>query len=74
MGGRAALAGFGSSRPNDPATGRALGGHATLFRNHAATDPVFQPLPPAMLALQQRIKQALDPHALFNPGRLYPEL
>jgi glycolate oxidase FAD binding subunit len=52
----------------------ALGGHATLFRNHAATDPVFQPLPPAMLALQQRIKQALDPHALFNPGRMYPEL
>ena len=52
----------------------ALGGHATLFRNHAATDPVFQPLPPAMLALHQRVKQALDPHALFNPGRLYPEL
>jgi len=52
----------------------ALGGHATLFRNHTATDSVFQPLPPAMLALHQRIKQALDPHAVFNPGRLYPEL
>ena len=52
----------------------ALGGHATLFRNHTATDSVFQPLPPAMLALQQRIKQALDPHAIFNRGRLYPEL
>jgi len=52
----------------------ALGGHATLFRNHTATDSVFQPLAPAMLALQQRIKQALDPHAVFNPGRLYPEL
>jgi glycolate oxidase FAD binding subunit len=52
----------------------ALGGHATLFRNHAAADSVFQPLAPAMLALQQRIKQALDPHAIFNPGRLYPEL
>jgi glycolate oxidase FAD binding subunit len=52
----------------------ALGGHATLFRNHTATDSVFQPLPPAMLALQQRIKQALDPHAVFNRGRLYPEL
>ncbi|OYY94349.1 MAG: glycolate oxidase subunit GlcE [Hydrogenophilales bacterium 28-61-23] len=52
----------------------ALGGHATLFRNHAGVDEVFQPLQPAMLALHQRVKQALDPHAVFNPGRLYPEL
>ena len=52
----------------------ALGGHATLFRNHTATDSVFQPLPAAMLALHQRIKHALDPHAVFNRGRLYPEL
>jgi glycolate oxidase FAD binding subunit len=52
----------------------ALGGHATLFRGHAGAGEVFQPLPPAMLALQQRIKQALDPHAIFNRGRLYPEL
>jgi len=52
----------------------ALGGHATLFRGHAGAGEIFQPLPPAMLALQQRIKHALDPHAVFNRGRLYPEL
>jgi FAD/FMN-containing dehydrogenase len=27
-----------------------------------------------MLALQQRLKQSFDPHGVFNPGRLYPEL
>jgi glycolate oxidase FAD binding subunit len=52
----------------------ALGGHATLFRNHKDCEEVFQPLPPAMLALHQRIKRALDPHGIFNPGRLYAEL
>ena len=52
----------------------ALGGHATLFRGHDGSAEVFQALAPAMLALQQRVKQALDPDALFNPGRLYPGL
>ncbi len=51
----------------------ALGGHATLFRNHDDGE-VFQPLAPALLALHQRIKRALDPHAIFNPGRLYEAL
>ena len=52
----------------------ALGGHATLFRNHTAADLVFQPLPAAMLALHQRVKKSLDPHGIFNPGHLYAEL
>jgi len=52
----------------------ALGGHATLFRGHDGAAAVFHPLPPALLALHQRVKQALDPDGLFNPGRLYPEL
>jgi glycolate oxidase FAD binding subunit len=52
----------------------ALGGYATLFRNHHGAGEVFQPLPPAMLALHQRVKQALDPHGIFNPGRLYEGL
>jgi glycolate oxidase FAD binding subunit len=51
----------------------ALGGHATLFRGHDG-GAVFQPLPPALLALHQRVKQALDPHGIFNPGRLYESL
>ncbi len=52
----------------------ALGGHATLFRGHDGKGEVFHPLPPAMMALHKRVKQALDPHGLFNPGRLYQGL
>jgi glycolate dehydrogenase FAD-binding subunit len=52
-----------------------LGGHAMLYR--APVKPLegpFQPLPPAMLALHRRLKTALDPHRIFNRGRLYPDL
>lgn len=35
---------------------------------------VFQPLPPALLALHRRLKAALDPRGILNPGRIYPEL
>lgn len=52
----------------------ALGGHATLFRNHDGMNSIFQPLPPVMMALHQRIKHALDPNGIFNRGRLYPDL
>lgn len=52
----------------------AMGGHATLFRGHDGRGEVFQPLAPGMLALHQRLKLALDPHGIFNPGRLYKEL
>jgi glycolate oxidase FAD binding subunit len=52
----------------------AAGGHATLFRGAAASDEVFQPLAPAMLALHQRLKAALDPAGIFNPGRMYGAL
>ena len=52
----------------------ALGGHATLFRGHDGSAEVFQPLPPALLTLHRRIKQAMDPAGIFNPGRIYGEL
>lgn len=53
----------------------ALGGHATLFRGQAKTDEsAFHPLPHAVLAIQQRLKQAFDPHHIFNPRRLYREI
>lgn len=42
------------------------GGHATLLR--VADIPVFHPLPPALLALHRSVKQAFDPHGIFNPG------
>lgn len=50
----------------------AQGGHASLYRG--GHSPRFQPLPPAMLALQQRLKQSLDPRRILNRGRLYTEL
>lgn len=50
------------------------GGHAMLFRGGDRKNDVFQPLKPALLALHRRIKTALDPRGLFNPGRLYHDL
>jgi glycolate oxidase FAD binding subunit len=52
-----------------------LRGHATHFRSKTGNpEAPFSPLPAPLLALQQRVKAALDPKGLFNPGRLYPEL
>ncbi len=48
----------------------ALGGHATLFRGGDRGGEVFHPLPPAMAALQERIRRAFDPAGVFNPGRM----
>jgi glycolate oxidase FAD binding subunit len=50
------------------------GGHATLFRGALSGEEVFQPLAPAMLALHQRLKAALDPAGVLNPGRMYGAL
>jgi len=52
----------------------AHGGHATLFRADDKSAGVFHPLPPPLLALHQRLKAALDPAGIFNPGRMYAEL
>lgn len=49
-----------------------VGGHATLMRG--GKDQVFQPLEPALFKLHQRIKAALDPAGIFNPGRMYEGL
>ncbi len=48
-----------------------LGGHATLFRNGNAYADVFQPLSTGLFALHKRLKAALDPAGILNPGRLY---
>lgn len=53
---------------------RQTGGHATLYRHGDRSGAVFQPLPPAMLDLQRRLKQSFDPAGILNPGRLYAEL
>jgi glycolate oxidase FAD binding subunit len=51
-----------------------VGGHATLFRGGDRSGAIFQSLQPALLTLHQRIKMAMDPVGIFNPGRMYPEL
>jgi len=56
------------------AAARTLGGHATRFRSTSDAPQVFQPLPAPLLALHRKLKHAFDPHGIFNPGRLYPEL
>ena len=56
------------------ASAEKAGGHATLFRGGDREGDVFQPLPPALLALHQRLKQSLDPAGILNPGRMYPGL
>jgi glycolate oxidase FAD binding subunit len=48
------------------------GGHATLFRARGSTAPVFHPLSAPLLALHRRLKRALDPHGVLNPGCLFP--
>jgi glycolate oxidase FAD binding subunit len=50
------------------------GGHATLFRGGDRSPGVFQPLSPVLMKLHRNLKQAFDPSAIFNPGRLYPDL
>lgn len=50
----------------------AAGGHATLMRG--GKDQVFQPLEPALFKLHQRIKAALDPAGILNPGRMHEGL
>ncbi|WP_322008717.1 glycolate oxidase subunit GlcE [Paraburkholderia sp. J12] len=49
-----------------------LGGHATALSAIAVDEP-FHPLPPALLRYHRALKQQLDPHAIFNPGRLYAD-
>lgn len=51
-----------------------LGGHATLYRGQAGNGEVFQPLAPGAFNLHRRVKAALDPAGIFNPGRMYEGL
>jgi glycolate oxidase FAD binding subunit len=48
-----------------------VGGHATLFRGGDKSASVFQPLPPPLLALQQRLQCSFDPNGIFSGGRLF---
>ena len=51
-----------------------FGGHATLMRAPdamRASEPVFQPLSPGVMALTAGIKKSFDPDGVLNPGRMY---
>ncbi|MDD5392943.1 MAG: glycolate oxidase subunit GlcE [Thiothrix sp.] len=45
-------------------------GHATLYRGRLPGVSTFHPQPHPLLNMQKRLKQALDPQGIFNPGRL----
>ncbi len=48
------------------AVAEAGGGHATLIRGRG--EAVFQPLAPAIEALQEQLRRRFDPKGIFNPG------
>ena len=58
-------------------TAQNLGGDAMLLTGPEylrRSDYVNPPLSPPLLALTKRVKQALDPANILNPGRLYPDI
>jgi glycolate oxidase FAD binding subunit len=64
----------GEAGGRDPrAAAVAAGGHAILFRGGDKTAGVFQPLSPVLAGIHRDLKRALDPHGVFNPGRLYSD-
>jgi glycolate oxidase FAD binding subunit len=50
------------------------GGHATLVRGADKSAGAFTPLDAVLMRIHHGLKQAFDPAAIFNPGRLYAEL
>jgi glycolate oxidase FAD binding subunit len=48
-------------------------GHAMLFRSLVRADSPYHPLPEPLMQLHKRIKAAMDPHGIFNRGRMYGE-
>ena len=49
-------------------------GHATLFRSDKPETTHAPVLEPALLLMHKRLKRKMDPHAIFNPNRLYQGL
>jgi len=49
-------------------------GHAICFRQCTKQQQVFHPLDSSLMKIHQTLKNAFDPHAIFNPGRMYAEI
>ncbi|MCP4044636.1 MAG: glycolate oxidase subunit GlcE [Gammaproteobacteria bacterium] len=64
-----------SNEPADTIRVRAtrLGGHAECY-SQVQTISTYHPLEENSLTLHQRLKAALDPAGILNPGRMYPGL
>lgn len=61
------------------AIARAAGGHATRYSRLATSgrhdaDSPFAPLAGPLARLHRELKFKLDPHGIFNPGRLYADI
>jgi len=54
-------------------TPNSLNGHISLFRCPTKRNDTFQPLPKHLLQIHRNLKQAFDPHGIFNIGRMYQE-
>jgi glycolate oxidase FAD binding subunit len=67
------LASNGDARIVREAAQRA-GGHATLFHGGDKSAGVFQPLALPLMQIHRELKREFDPHGIFNPGRMYPDL
>lgn len=52
----------------------AIGGHATLFKGGDRNQKIFHPLETELMKLHRNLKQAFDPHAIFNRGRMYANI
>ena len=51
-----------------------LKGHAVLFRAADKSAGCFAPLDPVLARVHRELKAAFDPAAIFNAGRMYPDL
>ena len=49
-------------------------GYATLFQSNQTNVTRFTVLDPALLQLHRALKKKMDPHAVFNPNRIYQGL
>ena len=49
------------------------GGHATLFRHGNSQSDVFHPLASGIQQLHLQLKNAFDPHGVFNRGKMYAD-
>ncbi|CAB3791235.1 hypothetical protein LMG28614_03258 [Paraburkholderia ultramafica] len=50
----------------------AAGGHATCFTPRPGIEP-FHPFAAPLMRFHRQLKQRLDPHRIFNPGRMYAD-